>query len=110
MSQMPNIEETDFRSLDSFPLKWRWTDSRWNKFLTDALNAIQPFSESKARELCQYSLGFSNQSGLTESLFDRLSRIDTPDDSREIRQWLLDRSSDLNQTVLYLETMSLPLW
>lgn len=96
---MINIEETDFRSIDSFPLKWRWTDSRWNKLPDETLNSIQPLSENKSRELCQYSLAFSNQSGLVESLFDRLSRIDISDDSPEIRQWLLDRSSDLKQTV-----------
>ena len=97
---MINIEEPDFGSLDSFPLKWRWTDSRWNKLPDDALNSIQPLSESKSRELCQYSLAFSNQSGLIESLFDFVSRIDASDDSPEIRQWLLELLSDLNQTVV----------
>jgi hypothetical protein len=97
---MINIEESDFRSIDSFPLKWRWTDPRWNKLPDDALNSIQPLSESKSRALCQYSLAFSNQSGLIESLFDRVSRINTPGDSLEIRQWLLELSPDLNQTVV----------
>src|SRR5215211_1148225 len=97
---MIHIEETDFRSIDSFPLKWRWTDSRWNKLPDDALNSIQPLSEGKSRELSQYSLAFSNQSGLIESLFDRVSRIDTPDDSPEIRQRLLELSPDLNQRVV----------
>ena len=63
---MFEIEENDFRSLDSFPLKWRWTDSRWNKLPDDALKTIQPLVETKARELCQYSLQFENQSGLIE--------------------------------------------
>src|SRR5215208_1309767 len=97
---MIHIEESDFRFIDSFPLKWRWTDSRWNKLPDDALKSIQPLSEGKSRELCQFSLAFSNQSGLIESLFDRVSRIDTSDDSAEIRQWLLELSSDLNQTVV----------
>ena len=97
---MIDIEESDFRSIDSFPLKWRWTDSRWNKLSNDALDFIQPLSESKSRELCQYSLRFSNHSGLIESLFEHISQIETSDESPEIRQWLLDRSSDLNQTVV----------
>ena len=97
---MINIEETDFRSFDSFPLKWRWTDSRWNKLPYDALNSIQPLSEGKSRELCQYSLAFSNESGLIESLFDHISRINTYDDSPEIQQWLLELQPDLNPTVV----------
>jgi len=97
---MIDIEESDFRSVDSFPLKWRWTDSRWNKLSDEALNSIRPLSESKSRELCQYSLRFSNQSGLIESLFENISWIAASEDSLEIRQWLLDRSSDLNQMVV----------
>lgn len=97
---MINIEETDFRSIDSFPLKWRWTDSRWNKLPDDALNSIQPLSKSKAHGLCQYSLAFSNQSGLIESLFENILRMDASDDSSEIRQWLLDRSPELNQAIV----------
>jgi hypothetical protein len=100
MSLITKIEESDFRSLDSFPLKWRWTDSRWNKLPDNALDAIQPLSESKSRELCQYSLEFSDQSGLIESSFEHIAQIDTSGDESEIRQWLLDRSSDLNQTVV----------
>ena len=92
---MLNVEKSDFRYLDSFPLKWRW-----NELPGDILNSIQPLSETKARELCRYSLGFSNQSGLVESLFEHISRIETSDDSPAIRQWLLNRLSDLNQLVV----------
>ena len=97
---MLRIEESDFRSMESFPLKWRWTDLRWNKLPDDALNAIQPLSESKTRELCQHSLAFEDQSGLIESLFETTARINTSGNELEIRQWLIDRSSDLNQTVV----------
>ena len=97
---MINIEENDFRAIDSFPLNWRWTDSRWNKLPPDALSSIQPLSESKARELCQYSLAFEDQSGLMESLFESTTRINTSGDEAEIRQWLINRSPDLNRTVV----------
>jgi len=97
---MTEIEQSDFRPMDEFPLKWRWTDSRWNKLPEKALNAIQPLTESKARELCQYSIEFTDHSGLIESLFERVARIDAPDASPEVRQWLLARSSDLKQMVI----------
>jgi len=66
----------------------------------DALDAIQPLSESKARELCQYSLGFTDHNGAKESLFERVLQIGSFGDSPEIQHWLLARASDLNQTVV----------
>jgi hypothetical protein len=100
MASVTEIEASDFRRLEEFPLKWRLTDSRVNKLPNDALAAIQPLSESKARELCQYSLGFTDHNGLSESLFDRISQIGASDESPEIEHWLLARASDLNQTVI----------
>jgi hypothetical protein len=97
---MINIKQADFRPLDEFPLKWQWTDSRWNKLPTDALNAIQPFTDEKAREFLQYSLEFSDYTGLFESHFDNISRIDAPADSPEIYQQLLNLSPDKNQMVI----------
>ena len=100
MSPMTQIEDSDFQPLDEFPLKWRWTDPRWNELPADALKAIRPFSDGKARELLQHSLAFSNASGLFESHFDRISSIDAPADSTQVRQWLLDRSPDQDQMVI----------
>ena len=97
---MIHIEEIDFRPLDEFPLKWRWTDARWNKLPANTLDSIQPLTESKARALCQYSLAFEEQSGLIESLFESTARINTSGDESKIRQWLIACSLDLNQTVV----------
>lgn len=97
---MIHIEASDFRPLNEFNLKWRWTDSRWNKLPANALNSIQPLTESKAHELCQHLLAFENQSGLIESLFESIARINTSGDESEIRQWLINRSSDPNQSVV----------
>jgi len=97
---MLNIKETDFRTLDEFPLKWRWTDSRWNKLPKDALKTIQPFTDEKAFELLQYSLGFCNNTGLSEQYFANIFRIDASGDLLENKQWLLNHSSDKNQMVI----------
>ena len=100
MLSMIRIEDSDFRPLEEFPLKWRWTDSRWNKLPPDALNFIRPFTDEKARDLLQYSLMFSNHTGLFESHFENISRIVAPDDSSKVRQWLLDHAPDKNQMVI----------
>lgn len=97
---MFEIEENDFCSLESFPLKWRWTDSRWNKLPDDALNSIQPLAETKARELCQYSLRFCDNSSLLKSSFEHIEQVDASAEESEIQHWLLARSSNLNETVI----------
>lgn len=45
------INGSDFRPLDTFRLRWRWTDSRWALLPTRDLAEIHPLIESKAMEL-----------------------------------------------------------
>ncbi len=97
---MLEIAENDFRSIDSFPLKWRWTDPRWNKLPDDALKAIQPLAETKAHELCQYFLQFCDNSSLSMSSFEHIEQVDASAEESEIPHWLLTCSSNLNETVI----------
>jgi hypothetical protein len=97
---MISFEDSDFRPLDELPIKWRWTDSRWNILPKEALKTIKPLVETKASELCQYSLPFFDQSGFNESLFENIKQVDAAEETLEIQQWLLGCSSNLNQTVI----------
>ncbi len=97
---MPEIKEIDFLPIDSFPLKWRWTDSRWNKLPDESLNKIHPLTENKAYEVCQYSLQFQEQSGLIKSLFENIEQINTSGEESEVQSWLFSCSSNLDQTVI----------
>lgn len=97
---MLEIKENDFQSIDLFSLKWRWTDSRWNKLPDESLNKIQPLTTNKALEIYQYSLQFYEQSGLSESLFEHIEQINTSGEDLEIQRWLFSRSSDANQIVI----------
>lgn len=97
---MLKIEDKDFRSLNDFPLKWRWTDERWNKLPENALNTIQPFTDEKARELLKYSLEFGDYKGLSASSFENVSRIDASGDPAQIKYWLQNQFSDKNQDVI----------
>ena len=98
---MLEIEENDFCSIDSFPIKWRWTDSRWNKLPDNVLNKIQPLVENKAHELFQHSKQFYDfETGLAESLFERLKQINASGEIGEVQRWLLACSSNSNQTVI----------
>lgn len=97
---MQSFEKSDFRSIESFPLKWRWTDERWNKLPDNVLNEIKPLTEPKASKICQYTLEFSDQSGLIESLFEQTEKVTSDTETSEIQRWLLTLSGELNQTVI----------
>jgi hypothetical protein len=98
---MLEIEETNFCSIDSFPLKWRWIDSRYNELPSNALSKIQPLVEIKARELFQHSKQFYNfETGLAKSLFENIKQINASGEFDEIQHWLLACSSNSNQTVI----------
>ncbi len=98
---MLEIEESDYCSIDSFPLKWRWTDSRWNKLPDNKLSKIQPLTETKARELFQHSKQFYNfETWLAESLFENIEQINASGEVEEIQRWLFAHSPDSDQTVI----------
>lgn len=97
---MLQIKENDFQAIDSFPIKWRWTDSRWNKLPVESLNKIQPFTENKAREICQYSLRFCEEGKISKSLFEHIEQMRTSIEESEVQHWLFSRSSNSTQTVI----------
>lgn len=52
------ISDVDLVSLESFPLKWRWTDERYNKFPESVLVRINSLTMEKARELYDFQKQF----------------------------------------------------
>lgn len=94
------IKETDLRPLASFPLKWRWTDARWNKLPDVALDCIQPLSEQKASELHNYSLTFLSQYGLADFLFASTVEFAGLIEANEVCVWLRNLVLDATQEVL----------
>lgn len=57
---MIEVDPNDFRPLDTFRLRWRWTDSTWALLSPEELRQIQPLTEAKARELWRWTLTSSN--------------------------------------------------
>jgi hypothetical protein len=96
---MVEIKDADLRPLDEFPLKWRWTDSRYHQLPDDALSAIRPLTQEKASELVEYSLGFTHHAGLSESQFEDVSRRDAAD-YPGVAPWLSELGPAKNQTVI----------
>lgn len=69
---MIDVGPDDFRPLDTFKLRWRWTDPKWALLPTEALTQIQPLSEAKAHELWNQTV--SRSSTLSE-LYDIAHRF-----------------------------------
>lgn len=83
------IEEEDYEPLESFPLLWRWNDARRNEPPSEALNDIQPLRKEKARELCQYSMTFSNRNGLIPEFFVKIEETAAAVENENAQRWLL---------------------
>jgi hypothetical protein len=65
---MIELRPDDFRPLDTFVLRWRWTDPKWALLPAAALVQIRPLTEAKAREVWKL-VGTSN------TLFDIAQRF-----------------------------------
>jgi hypothetical protein len=53
---MIRVDSGDVATLDSFALKWRWTDDRHALFPSDELSRIHPLRAEKAEEIWRLSL------------------------------------------------------
>jgi hypothetical protein len=100
---MIEIAEADFVSLDSFPLKWRWTDSRWSELPPEALSTIRPLAEAKAHEIFRVSSGYYKDEGLDESVFGGVvqTRAESGGDSFPgVQRWLSAQVPDKSREVI----------
>jgi hypothetical protein len=89
-AMMGNLSASDFQSMDQFPLKWRWTDPRWNELPPERLLRIRPLVASKAKEIHGRGMAFFHALKRRRDLF---SHISEHDDSGSVgpetaRQWL----------------------
>lgn len=88
MENMDFLNYLDFRDLDDFPLKFRWTDEKWNVLPAEALESIWPYSDIKARSILEVSQKFGDAKGLFRSSFTRVEEFDATRDSKEVTKWL----------------------
>jgi hypothetical protein len=100
---MIEIGSADFTPLDSFPLKWRWTDSRWNELPPDALSTIRPLAEAKAHEIFRVSFEYYKDGGLNEDLFGSVVQMGAESESDNfltVQQWLVAEIPDVAEDVI----------
>lgn len=89
------LDARAFQSMDQFPLKWRWTDPRWNELPAEDLARIRPLAAFKAEELCERGIAFYHAFKLRRELFTSIAEFEYEtaiDPSTTGRPWLQARS------------------
>lgn len=98
---MIELNEEDYQPLDTFRLKWRWTDVRWNLLPPDVLVNIRPLAKVKAREIYEKTLGFYPNEGFMHGSYELMDKMEVEDkDVQEVRDWLVSNISELEEPVV----------
>jgi hypothetical protein len=101
---MLKFTDSDFQSLDSFSLNWRWTDERWNILPEDILHQIKPFTQTKAKELWRIAGHYVLSDGPRVNLFECSpwidASVDAPNAEQKVRDWLIDQFSGRDQEII----------
>ena len=92
---MIKVSDSDLRPLNDFPLKWRWTDERWNKLPPEKLAQINPLANIKAEEINKSHIKYLSLDGFDKELVEQEEIIRTESaDFSTIRDWLKARIGD----------------
>jgi hypothetical protein len=110
-----HLHASDFQSMDRFPLRWRWTDPKWNELPPERLSRILPLTASKAKEFYERGMAFFHALNLRRDLFSQISEHDDTAsvDPATARRWLKSLPVAEGQSVLVLwdrETAALADW
>ena len=101
---MLKIKDADIRSLTDFPLKWRWTNPKWNQLSNADLQRIKPLTQTKAKELWRIFGHYVLGNGPRENIFECRpwidATVDYPGAFDRVRDWLLVQFSDREQDVV----------
>lgn len=98
---MIEIADSDSRLLEDFPLKWRWTDERWNKLPSVSLAQINPLANAKAEEIYKSHLKYLSHDGFDKDFIEQREMIRTESaDFSVIQNWLKNLISDQSAKIL----------
>jgi hypothetical protein len=87
---MIELHDSDFDSIDGFPLLWRWSDENHMVFVPQDLNLIRPLKPETSLKLHNKLLRVDQQNGLNCNLTNNLQEIYSNDDNDDtIQDWLI---------------------
>lgn len=99
------LASTDFVSLGSFQLSWRWTEPQYAVFRPESLALIRPLSEAKAFDAWRRSNPFFDESfqtnfSFSNEHFPEMERLDLTSGNLDVREWLNERLPDPNEELI----------
>jgi len=95
---MIELNQDDYQPLDSFPLKWRWTDEQWTLLPPDVLAKIRPLTRARARELYETIYVYK---GVKKGPFEIIDTIEVENkNDQEVRDWLMSNLSKIEELVV----------
>lgn len=86
MKEKFKVIDADLRPLEDFPLKWRWTDAKWDRLPPEATTQIISLTESKAAELFEFQKQFNNSINTSKEILDTSSA-----EIQTVEDWLTTR-------------------
>src|SRR5262245_11742279 len=84
------FEDSDFVSIDDFPLKWRWTDERYALLGPVELAAIHPLHADRARAAWEKFGALPKHISGAAEIFEGIS-VERDDYAAIVRAWLTGR-------------------
>ena len=99
------FDSTDFVSLCSFQLGWRWTSPNHAILPPESLALIRPLSEAKAFEAWQRSGRFFDEFfqtnfSLSKEFFSNTERLDLTNGELDVRAWLNERLPNPSEEII----------
>ncbi|MCX7004477.1 MAG: hypothetical protein NTV22_14565 [bacterium] len=85
--QAISITASDVRSLDEFPLRWRWTQSSHALFPEHELKLLIPLTSATAVRVCQLSAALCGRNGLHTEVLVNIVESDARQEE-PARAWL----------------------
>ncbi|MBS1635711.1 MAG: hypothetical protein JST26_07285 [Bacteroidetes bacterium] len=89
-------------SMDQFPLKWRFTEEKYDKLPSQHLEQLKPLNKDAARFLWDYIANTKLHSNIPfkKDLFQTIDKAKIRDDNaQEIRKWLYRRGFAFDKPV-----------
>jgi hypothetical protein len=72
LEAMEPLDVCDFQPKEQFPLKWRWTDPKWNELPPEKLSRIRPLAAIKATEIHSRAMALLQGLALRRDLFSQI--------------------------------------
>lgn len=94
------INVTDYILMDSFPLKFRFTDEKYHKLSVVDLARIKPLRKEKSKEINENFGKFITNCQLSSEMLQGIVSIGEVHESADIAKWLKQRETSFEGEII----------